>query len=460
MGKIIFLLGLAVALASAAPSSKIEPRLAATLAKSSANILVSIKGDTSKVLSTFENAKFATHGARASAVAHSLKSFAKVAQKDAVALLEADKVNHKIFWITNQIYIREATQDIVDKLAALESVKEISEEFEVKIDPIIPGTKTPPTTLANEWGIENVKAPAVWASGNTGEGVVVAGIDTGVRSTHNDLKANWRADYGWYDATVVHSAAPRDGNGHGTHTMGTIVGQNGIGVAPGAQWIACKGLTDQGSGTNAGLIDCGQWVACPTLPDGNDEDCNKAPHVVSNSWGGGQQNAFYNQVITAWKAAGITPVFANGNSGPACTTANSPADSLVEVIAVGATDVGNALAYFSSKGPTVGGRRKPDISAPGLEVRSAWITSDSAYNTISGTSMATPHVAGVVALMRSANANLSFDAISSAINQSANQNTVGSNTPCGGISEDVFPNNSFGHGIIDASGAVSRVVKA
>jgi len=450
----VFVLLVAVALAAAAPSSKIESKL---VGKSSANILVSMKEDTSAVLSPFKHAKFSTHGARTAAVAHALQAFAKKSQKEAITLLESEKISHKVFWISNQIYIRGASEQLVHKLASLESVKDITEEFEVKIDPVIPSKKAPVGTLANEWGIENINAHLVWAAGNQGEGVIVAGIDTGVRSTHNDLEANYRGSYGWLDATIVGSQAPRDGNGHGTHTMGTILGLNGIGVAPAAKWMACKGLTDAGSGTNAGLIECGQWVACPTLPDGTGEDCTKAPHVCSNSWGGGQANAFYNAVINAWHAANIIPVFANGNSGPECGTANSPADSLAGVIAVGATTIDNELAYFSSKGPTVGGRMKPDISGPGMDVRSAWITSDSAYNTISGTSMATPHVAGVVALMKSTNPNLTYEQISSAIYDSASHSLTPSGYNCDSVSETTFPNHAFGHGIIDAQAAVNAL---
>src|SRR5207237_34665 len=131
MVKLLLVLGLA-AIALSAPSSKVEPRLSKTLSKStSANILVSMNQDTSAVLSTFQNAKFATHGARTNAVAGALQSFAAQSQKELRSFLENSKVAYEAFWITNQVYIRGASEELVGKLAQLESVKEITEEFEV-----------------------------------------------------------------------------------------------------------------------------------------------------------------------------------------------------------------------------------------------------------------------------------------------------------------------------------------
>jgi subtilisin family serine protease len=242
--------------------------------------------------------------------------------------------------------------------------------------------------------------------------------------------------------------------------MGTIAGQNGIGVAPGATWIACKALNGQGSGTNAGLISCGQWMNCPTLPNGNTPLCEMAPHIVSNSWGGGQQNPFYNEVINSWHASNIIPVFANGNSGPACTTVNSPADSLAGVIGVGATTEGNEIASFSSKGPTVGGRPKPDISAPGALVRSAWHTpGTNAYNTISGTSMAAPHVAGVIALLVSEKPLLDMGEANMYMNSWATtEGVVSPGANCGDVNDSTFPNNVFGYGIVNAERSLMAAI--
>ena len=162
--------------------------------------------------------------------------------------------------------------------------------------------------------------------------------------------------YDPYDQT----AKPADGVGHGTHTTANIAGK-AVGVAPGAKWVACKGCSTS-SCTEEALVGCGQWVACPTDVDGQNEDCSQAPHISSNSWGGGQGDPFYNAVIDLWHAAGITPVFANGNSGPNCGTANSPADQ--NVIAIGATNNAHTASIFSSKGPSVDDVIKPDFCAP------------------------------------------------------------------------------------------------
>ncbi|XP_021943356.1 bacillopeptidase F [Folsomia candida] len=466
MSKFVLLLALAATAVYAAPSSKIEARLAATLAFSSstANVLVSFPGTTGPVLARFEKTTFATRGARATAIADALRANSVQAQSEARALLDSASISYEVFWITNQIYIRNADAALVSKLAGLQSVAEISQEFEVSVIPHhIEGQTARKAGILAEWGVENIEAPAAWAlpGGNNGAGAIVAGIDTGVHATHIDLADNFvGTNYGWRDVTLFGTQTPRDDNGHGTHTMGTIVGANGIGVAPGARWIACKALSAQGSGTNAGLISCGQWVACPTLPNGQSPDCTKIPHVVSNSWGGGQANPFYNEVINTWHSMNIVPIFANGNSGPACTTANSPADSLAGVIGVGATTDTNGLASFSSKGPTIGGRPKPDISAPGQNIRSAWHTpGTNAYNTISGTSMAAPHVAGVAALLKAHNSDLTWEQINANMNSNANtQNVVPTGQNCGGVDESIFPNMAFGSGIVNARASLAAAI--
>jgi len=446
----------------AAPSSKIESRLAETLStKGTANVLVTMKEKTSVVLNSLQNTIYSSRNDRLNTVGHSLMDYAAISQKAVIAILNNHpEVQHEVLWISNQVYVRNAGAALIQELAAVENVADISEEFEIFLEPVIKGEPQSPGINA-EWGVENIRADLAWATpgGNNGNGAIVGGIDTGVHPTHQDLASNFvGTNYGWRDVTLFGTQTPRDDNGHGTHTMGTIVGTGGIGVAPGARWMACKGLNGQGGGTNAGLITCGQFMACPTLPNGNSPDCTRAPHVVSNSWGGGQANPFYNDVINAWHAAGIIPVFANGNSGPACQTANSPADSLAGVIGVGATTDTRGLASFSSKGPTMGNRQKPDISAPGQNVRSAWHTGNAAYNTISGTSMACPHVAGVVALLKANNPSLTFAQVTAALYGQASHNVVSTGMNCGGINESQFPNMAFGHGEVDALSALQQII--
>lgn len=198
-----------------------------------------------------------------------------------------------------------------------------------------------------------------------GEGVVVGIINTGMLSTHEVIKGNFRTTYNWFDP-YESSTPPKDTNGHGTHVTATIVRANGIGVAPSAKWIACKGCDPLCCGESA-LIACGQFMTCPTSATGSETDCSKAPRVVSNSWGGGQGNTFFDSVISAWHAAGIIPVFAIGNEGSACETVRSPGDSK-DVIAVGATASDDKLGSFSCKASALSGVVKPDISAPGGKV--------------------------------------------------------------------------------------------
>jgi len=287
----------------------------------------------------------------------------------------------------------------------------------------------------------------------------VSSIDTGVRYTHKDLAGQYIGQYdgwyGWYEPRG-HAATPYDDQGHGTHTMGTIVGKGGIGVAPDAYWMTCKGCYSDGCGSSD-LTACGQWIQCPTSPDGQTEDCSRAPWVVSNSWGGGQGSSWYNNIVKAWQAAWIIPVFSQGNSGPNCGTANSPGDQPKEIlIGVGATDSSDRLASYSSVGPTTDGRVKPDIAAPGSSVVSASYSGDSSYQTMSGTSMACPHVAGVIALMQSKNPSLTYDEIYSYITNSAvRTGLTATGRNCGGKSDSAFPNNSFGYGRINAYAAVN-----
>jgi len=259
---------------------------------------------------------------------------------------------------------------------------------------------------------------------------------------------------------------PGDQNGHGTHTMGTIVGSetSGVGVAPGAQWIASKGCATILC-TEADLTASAQFVLCPTRVDGTDPDCSKGANVVSNSWGGGQGDQWYSPYVDAWRQAGIVPVFAQGNSGPQCSTANSPGD-LNSVIGVGATDNSDSLSRFSSRGPGPNlpgfSQLKPDISAPGAQISSASNLGDALYASLSGTSMACPHVAGLVALVLSVNPSASYDSVYEVLVSTANTDVgepAGGDTTCGGIDYDTFPNNHYGYGVIDAAAAVNAMLK-
>jgi subtilisin family serine protease len=463
MVSIKFAAALAVAAISGASAlPKVHPGVHRTLrAQGSVNLIVTLKTSTDAVIESVQEAEFASRGDKIASLVERLEAHSTESQASLTQLLtqEASSAtplfsSSKSFWISNQVFIEDATFELVEKLSALPSLYEVREQLVLPVPTVLPASNNGTIgLLANEWGVTKIGAPSVWAAGNTASNVVVSTIDTGVLYTHEALKANYRSSYGWYDPAKK-ATAPADENGHGTHTMGSIIGANGIGVAPGAKWIACRGCTTDGC-TEADLLSCAQFITCPTDASGNNKDCSKAPQLVSNSWGGGQGDTFYQSAVNAWAAAGIIPIFANGNEGPACTTASSPGD-YANVIAVGATDSSDGLASFSSKGPSTGGLLKPEVSGPGYNVRSSWNTGTSAYNTISGTSMATPHVAGVVALLLQNNPSLTFAQIKSILTTTTDTSTLkAAGYTCGGKADGTFPNNNFGYGRVNALKAVN-----
>jgi len=432
-----------------AASATIDPSLKSTLkTKATANIFISFNVGTSSVLNNFAINSFETRADRLTALSLVLKEHASSTQQNVLDFLSSKpSVDVTSFWINNQVFVRNADLELVEALGQFAEIDEIIEEEFFEIDvPIESREGSQPSAI--EWGIQKIEAPKAWAHGNDGKGVRVATIDTGVRVTHQALAGNFFGEHGWFDP-YRGTASPNDQNGHGTHTTGTIAGQGGIGVAPGSKWLACKGCATSSCAQDA-LISCGQFMVCPTKTDGSDPDCSKAPHLVSNSWGGGRGRPMYNEVINAWQVAGIIPIFSNGNSGPFCNSANSPADN-PNVIAVGSTTSTDALSSFSSVGPSIYNTLKPDVSAPGSNVNSAYNTADDAYRQLSGTSMASPHVAGVVALLKAENPDLTYEEIKKFLYDGAETETL---TPtgrnCGGVSDDVYPNHSFGNGRINA----------
>jgi len=234
--------------------------------------------------------------------------------------------------------------------------------------------------------------------------------------------------------------------------MGSLVGDGGIGIVPGARWLACKGYKDSGMSEASTFIACGEYMLCPVDFSGNNEDCTKAPHVVSNSWGWFGNETMFTPVLHAWTAAGIVASFSAGNTGQqGCVSIYSPADQ-PGVTAVGATDIEENLAYFSSLGPSPTDELKPEISAPGVDIYSASAVSDNAYMTASGTSMSCPMATGVFALLKNFDRSLTQSQILDALTKTAVriEPTGGS---CGDIPDTEYPNNHAGYGRIDAFAA-------
>jgi subtilisin family serine protease len=407
--------------------------------------------------------------ARGEFVYKTLLETAERSQKELLADLEAQQTegfvsSYHPHFIVNAVTVT-GNQMAVNRLLARPDVARIERGSDIYIpDPIREPVLSPaevkdssaPSSLA--WGVSKIRADEVWSDlGITGAGVVVANIDTGVDYTHPALVNQYRGtatgshDYNWYDPGGTYPNAPGDNHGHGTHTMGTMVGDDGagnqIGVAPGAQWIAAKGC---GTGWCDGdhLLSAAEWMLapCPIGVEPGDSSCDpgKRPRVVNNSWSGGGGNAWLQGVVNAWRAADIFPAFACGNSGPDQGTVGSPGD-YAESFCSGATDNDDAIAGWSSRGPSsLTPETKPDVSAPGVAVRSS--VPGGGYEDWSGTSMASPHTAGTVALLAEANPALSIEEMEQALYRTVVD-----------LGED-GPDTSYGYGRIDARAAVGSVI--
>jgi len=371
--------------------------------------------------------------------------------------------------IINALIVHGGDQALVNRLAAREDVAQIIANRAIEIEQPQISADGILSPEAIEWNIQRVGASDVWSDYSvTGEGIVVAEIDTGTQWDHPALIDQYRGwdgatadhDYNWYDPYGQSPYVPSDVFGHGTHVMGTMVGYDGggkrIGMAPGAQWISCKGgdnvsgylLTDE-------LLECAEWILAPTDLQGDNPEPSLRPHVVNNSWGGGQNDYWFTGVIDAWRAAGIFPMFSNGNEGPACSTAGSPGDTW-NAFSAGASDIDDLIAGFSSRGPAlITGYLKPDITAPGVNINSS--LPDDTYGEYSGTSMASPHVAGAIALLWSSNPELigQIDLSGWLLQQSAIPMTT--DDGCGGDLLDAVPNNTWGYGLLDIYAAVTQV---
>ncbi|MFW6042400.1 MAG: S8 family serine peptidase [Chloroflexota bacterium] len=419
---------------------------------------------------------------RADFVVQQLRETALRTQRPLLAALEKMDVTYRSFWVANMIWIRGDT-DTLQQLARRPDVAHIYANPKVALD--LPPAEQASTTLQSQtvaWNIGRVRAPEVWAHGATGDGIVIGGQDTGYDWEHPALINQYRGwngseadhNYNWHDA--IHegggicgadASAPCDDRNHGTHTMGIMVGDDGgenqIGMAPDARWIGCRNM-DNGVGTPATYTECFQWFMAPTDLAGENPDVTQAPHIVNNSWScppseGCTDPAALETVVQNVQAAGIVVVAAAGNSGPSCATVANPPAIYEETFSVGATDSSDTIAVFSSRGPvSVDGsnRLKPDVVAPGMSIRSS--VPDDGYGYMQGTSMASPHVAGLVALLLSADPALQGDVakIKALTVDTALPRTTAQT--CGDVDGSVVPNNTYGAGRIDALAAYEKAM--
>jgi serine protease AprX len=416
-------------------------------------------------------------------VYNTLRNTSQTTQGPILRWITQRGLGHRSFYIVNAILVK-GTREIAEALAARPDVARVEGNSHVHIDRRQPvfAVEAPSRHGIRETiepGINYTHAPQVWELGFSGQGIVVGSADTGVRWTHNALKPHYRGwngttadhDYNWHDA--IHdsmdelcgndSPFPCDGNGHGSHTTGIAVGDDGagnqIGMAPGAKWIACRMLNEVGHGTDANIMECMEFFLAP-YPVGGDPsqgDPTKAPDITNNSWGCSPspsddcRNAALQAAVEAQRAAGIMMVTIAGNEGSGCSSLRYPG-VYEAAYTVGALLTGtDEITCFSSRGP--GDGIKPDITAPGASNRSAWNTSDDAYVFSTGTSMAAPHVAGAMALLWSAHPELQNE-----INPSRavlNNTAVHiASTQCG---EAGPPNNVYGWGRVDILAAVTGI---
>jgi len=422
-------------------------------------------------------------------VAHTLRDVAETSQADVKAFLTSRNIEHKSFWIGNMIVVEKSDLATLNGLKEFAEIDRIQKRPKIILHEPVERAAADAQIMAIESNLTHIKADQAWALGARGGGIVVSSIDTGVRYTHHALVNQYRGNsgggtfnhnYNWWDP-ANHSAAPVDNNGHGSHTMGIMVGNDGdvnqTGVAPEAKWIACAGCPG-GACSDTTLLECAQWIAAPWDLSKSNPNPDLRPHVVNNSWGdcGMSYDNWFRDVIDNWQAAGIYPVFSNGNSPncgysspPPCGTVANPA-RYGNVTGVGATGTSDGqYATFSLWGPTDNADvinpagypyLKPQVSAPGTSIRSSYNSSDSSYVLMSGTSMAAPHVTGLVALMYSACSGLTrqYGAVETMMQNAAVP--IPYATACGGEGPGNVPNNATGWGEIDALTAVQMAFAA
>ena len=426
-------------------------------------------------------AALATKNEKGQYVYDALRNKSQTTQGPILQWLSERGLEHRSFYIVNAILVK-GSREIAETLAARPDVGRVEGNPHIKNSLPQPGPaveapqRQAPETI--EPGITYTHAPDVWALGFTGQNIVVASADTGQRWTHNALKPHYRGwngtvadhDYNWHDS--IHDSVgnpcgndspfPCDDYFHGSHTTGTAIGDDGagnqIGMAPGAKWIGCRNM-DVGTGTPARYIECMEFFLAPYPVGGGQGDPTKAPDITINSWGcptsEGCSITTLQAAVEAQAAAGIMMVVAAGNSGSNCSTVTDPPSFYAASYTAGALNTGtDTIALFSSRGPvTIDGsnRVKPDITAPGTNTRSASNSSDNAYVFASGTSMATPHIAGAMALLWSAIPSLQnqIDPSRAALNNAAH---FISSTQCGTAGP---PNNVYGWGRVDILAAVT-----
>ncbi|MEM8858219.1 MAG: S8 family serine peptidase [Chloroflexota bacterium] len=387
-------------------------------------------------------------------IVRSLQFQAEASQQSVIHEIDGMMAQNQIkafqpFWIFNGI-AAEGSAEAIFLLAEDTKISRIALDKEIEpIHPIKELSLDTSEAHTQTWGTKFINAPHVWHGlGVTGTGVTVAIMDTGVDFEHPILNGNYRGNLGdgnyqhagnWFHAAVPTHTTPVDFQGHGTHVAGTAVGSRGIGVAPGADWIAVSVADEEGLFYQSSVHSSFEWLLAPN------DDPSLAPDIINGSWGGPGIFDTFLEDVNLLKQAGIIPVFSAGNNGPYTYTVGSPG-SYTNTIAVASISPDGSTSWFSSRGPSfLHAGVSPIIAAPGGTVYSSLPGND--FGTFSGTSMAAPHVSGGLALLLSVNDTINNNSAAlSLLSESA--------IPY----EHPHPNVNSGYGRLDAHEQIQEFV--
>jgi subtilisin family serine protease len=454
-------------------------------------------------------------------VLNSLQKLTKQSQQNLLEFLSVCEGVERVvsLYVANSVIVDISSASVVEKLKQFSEIEmiELNAPFEVKlesnkldsqqigdyqsflqfqnggasIEKFMQETKQSLAEKINEeaeWNIKHIKAEFAWNNNITGKGLIYGNADTGVLFQHETLLENYYGyvdgtfdhNYAWFDGVKkplvkrdgpcgIDSVEPCDDNGHGTHTTSTTVGKNGIGVAPGSKWIACRNM-DQGFGSPETYLGCLQFFLAPTDLEGNNPRPELRPVAIGNSYGcpsnEGCATHTFTKAVENLRAAGIFMSVSSGNEGPGCSSVGAPPGYEPTVISVGALGFkSNSIAFYSSRGPSYhlgksNPLMKPDLVAPGSSVKAAFIdrydkSITNKYASLSGTSMASPHVGGVALLLSEACPCIArnVDALQKVMQDSATKLKAGPFT-CGNDKSDAVPNNIYGHGCVNVAKAI------
>ena len=428
-------------------------------------ILLEDKVDFAKLNQSLDDQR-ASRRLRAKTIINALQGKAENSQASLVDMLQKEagvqKGSVTPYWLANVIFLR-SDRETLAKLSNDVRIAYIGIDGKLELEAVEEESAALVEPDDVEIGLERINVRPLWELGYTGYGQLALVADTGIDPTHSSFRNRYRGNTtsdseAWY-AWLNQRESPFQCGDHGTHVLGTVLGldretSDTIGVAFDAQWLGSANLCGGGTQSNIGTF---QWAV---NPDNNSDTTDDMADVINNSWWdpsvtNSECNGIYVDVLEALEAVGVVVVFSAGNDGPDPETITAPKNisiNLVNTFSVGALTGNNPtlpVAGFSSRGPSVCSGEgalaiKPEVSAPGVNVRSAVL--DNGYGLKSGTSMAAPHVSGAVLILRQA-----FPEIGAREVKLALYNTC---RDLGEPGED----NTFGMGVIDVFAAYNYLI--